>query len=731
MKKEKIKDVRLTILDYIIWFLVDILVSYVFAIIIGFIILQAKISSIMLVLNHKYVLFITIILSIVFFIPFVYVAYLQLERHYVIRRLMSMRKAIEGNLENSHFMTHKEMVNCGYKTFNTLTELQNCDDGILLSLEEGRKQTLKGIISPEIIHTLVLGTTGSGKTTGYIIPSIKALANTKTKPSFLFTDPKGEINEQTAWYLKEQGYDVLVMDFRHPEKSLRWNPLAYAYQKYQLAKNIIETTTFKDGFYYFNGKTYTADTIEEAERAEEQRLEDEAFEEIQNIVYALCPVNMKDPIWDNGARSLIQAVVLGMLEDSQDNYCGMSIDKFCFYNVAKICSKTDNNCLDLKNYFRNRRPTSLAVQYSGMVLNAPDKQMGSYMSSVQEKLTLFNDRGICNMTSGAGEIDVKAMDNKPTAIYLILPDERIGRHPLGSLFISEAYKKLVEKAVENGGRLKRNVYFMLDEYGNMPKIDSVGSMFTVGRSRGIIQIPVIQSYSQIVDKYGVETAKTIFGNCNTEIFIGAKDDETCEKFSKKLGNYTVLQTNVSGQRRVSEHNYSESLKERPLMYPRELTLLNNKKDMGNVVVVNQGYSPSLGKFTPCFKSKIFEHKTVVDEGLLPRSLNEEEVLYQFNLRVQAIEQEEQAIGRLTQELNKQENTKKERVANNDIMAKLSAIFKQFNKSLSEDYAENLKVLELIISSLREERKIVKLNEVIRVKAQYSSYIENLKGNEND
>ena len=724
-QQDRIKDVRLTILDYVIWGLVCLLMSYIVSIIITMIILGVSLGNIAYVINHRYVFIGTIICFSVSIAPFLFAIYVHLERYFIVHRLMGMRKAIEGNLENSKFMTLQEMKKSGYLIFNSIDELRQANDGIILTLQEYGDGNMRTIMSPEVIHTLVLGTTGSGKTMGYIIPCIKALSNTKSKPSFIFTDPKGELNERTAWYLEEQGYKIQVMDFRHPEKSLRWNPLAYAYEKYERAWKITDTTVFKDGKYYFNDKEYNADTIEEAERSEEQRLEDEAYEEIQNIVFALCPINSRDPIWDNGARAFIQAVIIAMLEDSREDELGMTIDKFCFYNVAKICNKTDEENKGLKAYFANRKPTSLAAQYSGMVLNAPDKQQASYLSSVAEKLLMFNDRGICNMTSGKGEINVKEMDEQPTAIYLILPDEKEGRHPFGSLFIAQAYKKLVEKAVENGGRLKRNVYFMMDEFGNMPKIDGVSSMFTVGRSRGIIQMPVIQSYSQIIEKYGTEVAKTVFGNCNTEIFIGAKDDETCEKFSKKLGNYTVLATSITGQSRAYNPNVNESLRERPLMYPRELTLLNNKKNMGNAVIVNQGYSPTLGKFTPCFESKIFNDKTVIDDTILPRALNEDEVFYNHENRAKIIAQMIKEIEELSVQETAEENVaekKKSRKKNElqSVSEKLSALGQVVGAEITGNYEDDLKVIEQIEIYYREQKLITKLSEVLKLKSKYIS-----------
>ena len=735
-KDFKIKDLRISIIDYLIWIFLIFILSYVISLIACSFIIGGGITSILYIITSKQVIVGTVIIALIAIWPFIYMFRLNYERNYVVRRIKGQYKAVNGNLENSHFITVSEMERDGYRIYHSLEELKTAQDGILLNFEEYSKNKIKAVFSPDTIHTLVLGTTGSGKTSAYIIPTIKVLGLTASKPSFIFTDPKGELLEKTGGFLKAQGYDVKVLDFRHPERSLKWNPLAYAYEKYQLSKSIIEEASYCEGKHYFLGKEYSDADIENAVAVEEQRLEDEAYEEILNVASAICPINPRDPIWDNGAKSFIQAVLIAMLEDSMDDDCDdMSIEKYNFYNVAKICAKTDNDCEELKNYFKFRKPTSLAVQYSAMVLNAPDRQMGSYMSSVAEKLIMFNDRGICNMTSGTPEIDIKAMDEKPTAVYLVLPDEKEGRHPLGSLFISQAYKKLVEKAVENNGTLKRKTYFIMDEYGNMPKIDGVQSMFTVGRSRGIIQMPVIQAYSQITEKYGSELAKTIFGNCNIEIFIGAKDDDTCEKFSKKLGNYTVLSANVTGQRKAFEHNISESLKERPLMYPRELTLLNNKNDMGNLVAVNQGYSPSIGRVTPYFKSRLNQtEKTIVSQP--PRALDEESVLYRFDKRyknaietgkkIQLYKLNEQDFESI--EKNKDLSRQVKTESPTQILERFSTIASSVGMAFADNYSENIVIINEIISKLRENREIIKLSQALKLK---ESYENSFKENDNE
>lgn len=725
----KIQDLRISLLDYAIWFFADAVVSYAVCVLVGCLALGVGFSGILYAMNHRYVLIATLLITLIGFVPLVLVMRFQLEQHYVMRRLKNAKRGIDGNLENSHFQTMREMAQNGYRIYNSLDELRDAESGIILNMEERGKGKMRTIFSPETIHTLVIGTTGSGKTSSYIIPSIKALALTTeaTRPSFLFTDPKGELYEKTAWYLKEHGYKILSLDFRHPERSLRWNPLMYAWTKMCDAQGVLDRITMqvKRGMptYRLNGRDYDGDAIDSAARAEIQRLEDEAYEEIINIVAALCPItSSKDPIWDEGAKGLIQGVVMAMLEDGMSpDDVGMTEDKFNFYNLHQICTHAGAGYKDLIEYFQYRDKKSRAVSSAEIVLVAPQQQQGSYMSSVQQKLQMFNDRGICNMTSSS-EIDVKEMDEQPTAVYLMLPDEKEGRHPLGSLFISQCYKKLVEKAVENGGSLKRKVFFMMDEYGNMPKIDGVQSMYTVGRSRGIIQIPVIQSYSQIIDKYGQETARTIFGNCNIEVFIGSKDNETCKQFSEKLGNYTVLSASVSGGKHAVEHNYSESVKERPLMYPRELTLLNNKRDMGNVVVINQGYSPTLGTFTPYFKSKVFPLGETPEEALTPRALDEDAALFDFRARTDAIIAEyEEATSDDGGEIERRENEAEEQTPPETLAAlteRLNDIAKPYGLKFMDDVMENTETLEALIDALRSDMKLTLMNEAAKLKTEY-------------
>jgi DNA helicase HerA-like ATPase len=80
-------------------------------------------------------------------------------------------------------------------------------------------------------HSLVIGATGSGKTTMVINPLVNFLA--KKGESMVITDPKGEIYEKNGEMLKDKGYEVIVVNFRDPKNGSCWNPYSLPYKYYK------------------------------------------------------------------------------------------------------------------------------------------------------------------------------------------------------------------------------------------------------------------------------------------------------------------------------------------------------------------------------------------------------------------------------------------------------------------------------------------------------------------
>lgn len=515
-------------------------------------------------------------------------------------------KEIYTGLEQAHFQTDKEIAN-NFKTVDYSSLSTTEIEGIPIIAKENKKNYEITFSKPA--HTMIIGTTGSGKTTTFINPTIQILSNTQNKPSMLISDPKGELYSLHAKSLIKRGYDVKVLDLRNPYCSIRWNPLERPFEMYQKMLSLDDCVKVneEEGYYIFEDKIYYDEEEKNAAvQVRKQEIFDEVYEDLNDVCSVLCPVtNKSEPIWESGAKNFILAICLAMLEDSENPALGMTKEKFNFYNIMKIATNTQEDCEDLIDYFKNRSPIAKSVSLSKQVLDASDKTRGSYLSTIFDKLSIFSDMSICSLTS-ANEIDFGDVATKPTALFLQIPDEKETRHTLAAMVILQAYKGLVAKANTYPDlSLPRSVYFLLDEFGNLPKIHKLEQMITVGRSRKIWLSLVVQSYAQLAKVYDEKTADIIKSNCNIQIFIGTTDLKTIEEFSKKCGNFSIIQRNVSFSSSNDGVGSSVSVKERPLVYPTELQQLNSPNNMGNAIVNVFGFPPIKSKFTPSYKCRAF------------------------------------------------------------------------------------------------------------------------------
>ena len=553
-------------------------------------------------------------------------------------------------LENSRFMTDKERdFNFQSFNYNNITDVKK--DGVPVRAILDKKGKLQCNFMAGA-HALVIGATGSGKTTTFINPMIQLVAAAQKGSSMIMTDPKGELLDLHSAFLVEKGYDVKVLDLRDTYSSSRWNPLAGIwdmYQEYLKAGSGIKA--HRDSFDNYpdlklvdeerpiegrvwiewQGKAFSDPVHCQDEIAvAKQKIYDEMYEDLNDFVSVLCPItNEKDPLWEKGARSLIMATCLAMLEDSEDSRLNMTKEKFNFYNINKMLTNSENDYKELKDFFEGRSQFSQAVTLSRQVLGAAQQTMSSYMSITFDKLNMFNDQGICGLTS-ATDIDVKQFATKPTALFMKIPDEKDTRHGLAAVFILCIYKALIKFASEREDlSLPRNVYFILDEFGNMPKIEKFDKMITVGRSRKIWFNMVVQSYSQLNAVYGEQVADIVKSNCAMKMFIGSNDIGTCKEFSELCGNKTVKTNSTSSSMGSKEGEISVSTQTqvRPLIYPSELQKLNNKESTGNAIIVTFGNYPLMTKYTPSYRCKYYKFGKMDMDNIRNHMFRPESVFY--------------------------------------------------------------------------------------------------------
>ena len=550
------------------------------------------------------------------------------------KRSSGVGKTKEGNamdeFADSRWISTKELRDESRFHCTKYSQLQNLKfDGIVVRAEAINNFSDVEVNMYKPMHTLIVGASGSGKTETFVFPTLQIWAKCATKPSIFVSDPKGELYGKTSNHLRKNGYNVIVVDLRHPYESLRYNPLAESYKLYQRSlhlekevkkyvggkPNPKEFTLMKeeygDEWFAFNGVAFpNEELLKQDLLATRMELQTEAENELTFISQVLRPIeNQHDPSWEKGAQGLIEGFLNAMLEESaRPEETGMTEEKFCLYNLAQMLTYKDigeDPYVTLKSYCQGRPKESKVMPLvSTALFNAPGTTK-SYMGFVTDSMKLFQDMGINYLTSG-NDVDVSRFAYEPTVLYFIVPDDNTTRHGIATMFITQLYKSLINEATKcnpSEPQLPKNVYFLLDEFANIPKIPEFDKKISVGRSRRIFFCLVVQSYSQLDKVYGEKDASTIRENCTRQIYIGTDDQKTREAFSKLCGEVSLefKSENKSKDNKGESSGTSTSVqtRKRPLIYPDELGMLQ----MGtNIVKIFKEY-PIKSPFTPSFQLK--------------------------------------------------------------------------------------------------------------------------------
>lgn len=343
-------------------------------------------------------------------------------------------------------------------------------------------------------HNLVIGTTGSGKTECVILPMVKLLA--KKRESMIITDPKGEIYEKTGRLLKARGYNIIVLNFRNPQRGNCWNPLDLPYELYKSGNKDKATELVDD---------LAANMLHEEKT-------DDAF-------------------WGNTAGDYFAGLVESLFEDGKPGE--ININSVAY--MDSVGEEKVEGVQALKEYMNSKDKTSSIYGNLSGTVNAPSETKGSIVSMFKQKLKIFTTRENLSEMLSRSDFNMGDIGRKPTAVFIIVHDEKNTYHALTTIFVKQCYEKLIDVAFENGGQLPVRTNFLLDEFANMPQLKDVTSMITAARSRQIRLTFIIQNFAQLNQVYGKEIAETIKGNCGNLVYLLTTELQALEEISKMCG----------------------------------------------------------------------------------------------------------------------------------------------------------------------------------------------------
>ena len=344
-------------------------------------------------------------------------------------------------------------------------------------------------------HTLVIGVTGSGKTTAVVDPLIYSLC--KHGESMVITDPKGEIYKNHAELLKARGYKIVVLNFRDPTRGNAWNPLTLPY------------------------KLYKAGNIDKAV----ELVDDVALNILQDK-------KAQDPFWEKSASDYFSGCALGLLEDASEEEVNLNSIS---YMTTIGEEKLPGNSTYIKEYFTLKGESSSPYVFASNTINSPTDTRGGILSVFRQKIRLFASREQLSEMLAYSDFNMRDIGQEKTAVFMIIHDEKTTYHALATIFIKQCYETLIDVAQANGGKLPYRTNFILDEFANMPPLKDVTTMVTAARSRAIRFTFIIQNFAQLNEVYGKEDAETIRSNCGNLMYLLTTELAALEEISKLCG----------------------------------------------------------------------------------------------------------------------------------------------------------------------------------------------------
>lgn len=414
-------------------------------------------------------------------------------------------------------------------------------------------------IDNRINNNFIVSTTRSGKGELIGIPSIDNLSRALIQTSMIVNDLKdGELSRANVRELMDREYICKILDFTDFTKSHHINLLHYA------------------TVYYKNGNSALAQQV------------------CQTVAFSLYEnPNVTDRFWVDAPIDLFSAVALAHIIDcvreKQEHKINMlSVTLF----ISSLSSIKDSKQVDsaLDDFFNQRPFDDPAKLLYTTIQFSEGKTRASVLSVCFSKLKMFTYDDVKNITCD-NDVDLEyiGFGEKPTALFIRLPQNNKTYYPIVSMIFSLAYFVLTTKAqkdltpYEKENNLRRigecinPVKIVGDEIFNGANIEDLHIKLAMCLSAKISFDLYAQSFEQVEATYGKTNAPIILDNCSTKILIATDSEKTLETFSKMTGQKTVRNISRNGDRFELNKKLTEQFDGQPVVPTYELARLKEEE----------------------------------------------------------------------------------------------------------------------------------------------------------
>lgn len=382
----------------------------------------------------------------------------------------------------------------------------------------------------------VCGSQGSMKSRAFA--RVMALQCVRRGESIYVTDPKSELYEDLAAYLRSEGYVVKQLNLIQLEHSDAWDCLA----------------EIDDG----------------------------------SLIDVFCDVVIRnttdkfDHFYDNTEMDLLKALCLYVYTDYPP-------EKRTFPEAYKLLI---NKSVEMLDSIFERLPTNHPARGPYQLFAKAEKVKGNAVLGLGTRLQIIQNKLVQQIISHK-DIDLTLPGKQKCAYFCITSDQDSTFDVLATLFTSFLSIKLVRFADRTEERkLPIPMNFILDEFPNIGVVPDFKKKLATARSRSIGMAILFQNIPQMQNRYPDNQWEEILGGCDFSIFLGCNDMTTAEYYSKRTGGITVsvasIRKNYNTIRAtnyVPEYTESSSVGKRELLMPDEV--LRYPLDRGLLIIRGQ------------------------------------------------------------------------------------------------------------------------------------------------
>lgn len=463
-------------------------------------------------------------------------------------------------------------------------------DGVYVGAWEDPKGRLHYLRHSGPEHVAALAPTRSGKGVGLVIPTLLSWSQ-----STVIHDMKGELWALTAGYRK-QGLNnrVLKFDPAAVSGSCSFNPLS----EVRLA------TDFE-------------------------------VADIQNLVTILVDPDGKglNDHWAKTAHAFLTGVTLHLLYQAKNNKAAYTAS---LYDVAMALSDPGRDIGELYKemlhspHIGDQTHPVVAAAARDM-LNRPDTERGSVLSSAMSYLSLYRDPLVAKNTCRSDfRIEDLMNHQQSVSLYLVVrPADKDRLKPLMRLILNQIVRVLTRQEMtfihgQAQKHYKHRLLLMLDEFPSFGRLEVFQEALAFIAGYGIKAYLIMQDISQLKAAYGQD--ESILSNCHVRVAYAPNKPETAEWLSKLTGNTTVTieDYSTSGQRFgavLTSVNHSYQAVSRPLMTPDECQrlagptknpLTGEITKPGAMLIFVAGFAPIFGTQILYFTDALFKGRSALD-----------------------------------------------------------------------------------------------------------------------